>query len=66
MFSLLNKMRVHQITTPTQYLFHIQYFFLARERERENKIICVIDMKVREMDMNAFRCLSYFHIFKKN
>jgi hypothetical protein len=26
-------------------------------QESENKIICMIDRRVREKDMNAFRCL---------
>jgi hypothetical protein len=34
-------------------------------QESENKINCMIDMRVREMDMNAFCCLYYFYLNKK-
>jgi hypothetical protein len=38
----------------TQIYSYPVFFFL---QESENEIVCMIDKRVREMDMNAFSCL---------
>jgi hypothetical protein len=49
-----NAIRSHQICyDDCSYLFHIQFFL----QESENEISCMIDRRVREMDINAFCCV---------